>query len=81
MMLQVHDITDPGFRQLIVSTLGINLWGDWQHPGPADPRCAALNFEKKSTEILCRVDEGGRGLGEKLVEMERRMGMQEGRKW
>ena len=33
------------------------------------------------TEIVCRVDEGGRGLGEKLVEMERRMGMQEGRKW
>ena len=30
-----------------------------------------------------RVEEGGRGLGEKLVEMERRMGMgmQEGRKW
>jgi len=27
------------------------------------------------------MEEGGRGLGEKLVEMERRMGMQEGRKW
>ena len=39
--------------------------------------------EKKSekTRLFLRMEEGGRGLGEKLVEMERRMGMQEGRKW
>ena len=28
---EVHDITEPGFRQLIVNTLGINLWGDWEY--------------------------------------------------
>ena len=27
---EVHDITDPHYRQLIVNTLGINLWpGDY----------------------------------------------------
>ena len=27
---EVHDISDPHYRQLIVNTLGINLWGDWE---------------------------------------------------
>merc|ERR1719483_1647350 len=27
---EVHDITDPMYMQLIVNTLGINLWGDWE---------------------------------------------------
>ena len=35
----------------------------------------------RKTLLFLRMEEGGRGLGEKLVEMERRMGMQEGRKW
>ena len=36
---EVHDIIEPGFRQLIVNTLGINLWGDWQYPAPeGEPR-------------------------------------------
>ena len=26
----MHDITDSMNRQLIVHTLGINLWGDWE---------------------------------------------------
>ena len=30
---EVHDVTDPHYRQLIVNTLGINLWGDWQGEG------------------------------------------------
>jgi len=66
---EVHDITDPGFRQLIVNTLGLNLWGDWEHPQPQPEH---------------RPEEGGdrRHLSlEKLSEMERRMGLQEGRKW
>ena len=27
---EVHDISDPHYRQLVVNTLGINLWGDWE---------------------------------------------------
>ena len=41
----------------------------------------ATSEKISKTHLFYRMEEGGRGLGEKLVEMERRMGMQEGRKW
>jgi len=42
---EIHDVTDPGFRQLIVTTLGLNLWGDAE-PQPVDRR--QLSLEKLS---------------------------------
>ena len=46
---EVHDITDNMFRQLIVNTLGINLWPEWdpasvpakEAPEPVPKRPAA----------------------------------------
>merc|ERR1712013_233962 len=76
---EVHDITDPMYRQLIVNTLGINLWGDWEMKNHAD-----YQPDMKRSRM-----EGGGGVGdnvdrrqlslEKLSEMERRMGLKEER--
>jgi len=65
---EVHDISDPHYRQLIVNTLGINLWGDWEmkpeHGQEHKPR-GRMEEDRRS----------GRMDLDKLSEMERRMGL------
>merc|ERR1719445_1222004 len=65
---EVHDISDPHYRQLIVSTLGINLWGDWEmkpEHGQEHKPWGRLEEDRRS----------GRMDLDKLSEMERRMGL------
>ena len=57
---EVHDVTDPHYRQLIVNTLGINLWGDWQGEEAGGGGGGG----------------GERNQLEKISEMERRMGLE-----
>merc|ERR1719402_600496 len=52
---EVHDITDPKFRQLITNTLGINLWPDWD-PQPSKMDSEALTPSRGKRPI---VDEYG----------------------
>lgn len=94
---QVHDITEPGYRQLIVNTLGINLWGDWEYPvgeqdrwDPSPPSsCFHDSFLLVFLRLVSRAEDGDRRQLslDKLSEMERRMGLKEetgrrgGAKW
>jgi len=74
---EVHDITDPMYRQLIVNTLGINLWGDWDmnNGGEYQPENKRSRMEGPAPENIDR-----RQLSlEKLSEMERRMGLKDDR--
>ena len=47
---EVHDVTDPHYRQLINTTLGMNLWGDWEAPEGGD-----TNQLEKITEMELRM--------------------------
>merc|ERR1719445_36751 len=46
---EVHEVTDPVYRQLINNTLGMNLWGDWEAPEGGD-----TNQLEKITEMELR---------------------------
>jgi len=76
---EVHDITDPMYRQLIVNTLGINLWGDWEMK--SNNTDYQPDLKRSRTEGVVggeNVDRRQLSL-EKLSEMERRMGLKEDR--
>jgi len=77
---EVHDITDPMYRQLIVNTLGINLWGDWEMKTNTDyqPDPKRGRMEGPAPAVGENVDRRQLSL-EKLSEMERRMGLKEDR--
>merc|ERR1719483_2073910 len=77
---EVHDITDPMYRQLIVNTLGINLWGDWEMKTSTDyqPDPKRGRMEGPAPAVGENVDRRQLSL-EKLSEMERRMGLKEDR--
>jgi hypothetical protein len=42
---QVHDVEDERFRQLIVRTLGVNLWGDAKASVTGNPVLYHLNLK------------------------------------
>lgn len=74
---EVHDITDPMYRQLIVNTLGINLWGDWEmKANSAEHQPEAKRGRMEGPAMAENVDRRQLSL-EKLSEMERRMGLKE----
>merc|ERR1719483_1123798 len=77
---EVHDITYPMYRQLIVNTLGINLWGDWEMKTNTDyqPDPKRGRMEGPAPAVGENVDRRQLSL-EKLSEMERRMGLKEDR--
>lgn len=75
---EVHDITDPMYRQLIVNTLGINLWGDWEMKTNTDYQPEAKRGRVEGPVVAENVDRRQLSL-EKLSEMERRMGLKEER--
>ena len=53
---EVHDVTDPHYRQLIVNTLGINLWDDLQgEEAPSAPerlQPAGVNILSNSSDSI-----------------------------
>ena len=59
-------------RQLIVNTLGINLWGDWEMKQEYAPEAKRSRMEDSDSR------RGGRMDLDKLSEMERRMGLGSG---
>jgi len=71
---EVHDITDPQYRQLIVNTLGINLWGDWDMKANNDYQSDGKRARMEGPAPADNVDRRQLSL-EKLSEMERRMGL------
>merc|ERR1719369_3904 len=75
---EVHDITDPMYRQLIVNTLGINLWGDWEMKNHTDYQPDMKRSRMEGGGVGENVDRRQLSL-EKLSEMERRMGLKDER--
>ena len=67
---EVHDVTDPHYRQLIVNTLGINLWGDWQAEEAPD---GAGGGERKQLEKISEM--------ERRMGLERSGGERRGNSW
>merc|ERR1719369_374575 len=68
---EVHDITDPMYRQLIVNTLGINLWGDWEMKNHTDYQPDMKRSRMEGGGVGENVDRRQLSL-EKLSEMGRR---------
>lgn len=72
----MHDITDSMNRQLIVHTLGINLWGDWEMKINTDYQPEVKRGRVEGSVVGDNVDWRQLSL-ENLSEMERRMGLKE----
>ena len=73
---EVHDITDSMNRQLIVHTLGINLWGDWEMKINTDYQPEVKRGRVEGSVVGDNVDWRQLSL-ENLSKMERRMGLKE----